>query len=318
MKLQINRQLSRLFVAIATLSALGTPAFATSGTWTPTSGTQSWNSNGNWNPNTGFPGTAAGDTANVTSALTAAETINLNQNITLGTLNIGASTANSFTVATGTTGGQLTLNNNDAGASINQNAGSNGDTISAPIVIADTLANTITNASATNAFTISGGITGSQNLTLQANAAGGLTIQTGAINNAGTVTNSGSGSGSVYINTTFGTNVTGVTQNSTTSSLVLGNNNNTADTIIYNISNGTLQAGGSNNFGAKSTINFANVAGATLALGSSGRSRAGVPPAVISLIPELLRLTAPMSHPPTGVASADRVTLLLILPELRL
>jgi fibronectin-binding autotransporter adhesin len=270
MKAQSKRHRSQLLVAIAAVATLGTHTFATSATWDQTgSGTFSWNVNTDppW-AGAVFPGTTAGDSATVASALTAAETINLNQNITLGTLNLGASTAFSFTIAKGTAG-QLTLNNGGAGASIVQNSASNGDTISAPIVIADTLSNTISNSSASKTFTITGGVTGSQPLILQANAAGAILVSTTSINNAGAITNSGSGSGTVTISSNLGASVTGVTQNSANSTLVLSGTN-TADTLTYTVSAGTLQGTGGASFGANATINLANTAGATLALSNSG------------------------------------------------
>lgn len=75
----------------------------------------------------------------------------------------------------------------------------------------------------TVAFTqaINGGVTGAFNLTLNANGANGFSFGTGTINNGGTITNSGTGAGSVTINTAIGSNVTSVIQNSTTSRLVL-------------------------------------------------------------------------------------------------
>ncbi len=71
--------------------------------------------------------------------------------------------------------------------------------------------------------TISGGITGTGNLSVQANSTGGITLSTGAINHNGTLTNEGTGTGTFTISSLVGSNVTSLVQNSTTSRLsILG------------------------------------------------------------------------------------------------
>jgi len=79
----------------------------------------------------------------------------------------------------------------------------------------------------TAVLTHSGGITGTGNLTLRNNGAtaSGITISTASVNNTGTITNSGSGTGSVLISSAIGTNVSGVVQNSSTSTLTLSDAN---------------------------------------------------------------------------------------------
>lgn len=88
-----------------------------------------------------------------------------------------------------------------------------------------------------------GGITGAQNLILKNNSthAGGISISSGSVNNTGTVTNSGSGTGGIIISSVIGTNVAGLTQNSVSSMLTLsGANTYTGATTI---SAGTLTLG---------------------------------------------------------------------------
>src|SRR5207244_473204 len=73
----------------------------------------------------------------------------------------------------------------------------------------------------TKLLNVTGGVSGTGNLILQNNSAtaAGITIATTAVNNIGTITNSGAGTGDSTISGGVGANVTGVTENSTTSSL---------------------------------------------------------------------------------------------------
>lgn len=66
---------------------------------------------------------------------------------------------------------------------------------------------------------ISGGITGSGNITVNNTSSGAVDFRTAAVNNTGTITNSSTGSGGVSQGTavSFGANVTSLIQNSTTS-----------------------------------------------------------------------------------------------------
>ena len=153
-------------VALAVAAALGIAmggmsAYASDGTWN--SGTGLWSESAKW---TGGVADGAGATAWITNEITAASAITIDGAVTsrtLGTLQIGdANATHAFTIdASG--GGTLTLNNNGAGARIVQVGTSKGDTISAPILLADAI--TLTNASA-NAATLSGAISGSGAVTL--------------------------------------------------------------------------------------------------------------------------------------------------------
>jgi autotransporter-associated beta strand protein len=90
----------------------------------------------------------------------------------------------------------------------------------------------------TQTHTFSGGITGTNDLTIENQAEGGnaddkLVFSTGSINHAGALTHVGTGSGDLVINSVIGTNVTGVIQDSPTSRLVLnGANTYSGDTIV--------------------------------------------------------------------------------------
>lgn len=132
----------------------------------------------------------------------------------------------------------------------------------------------IANASG-NTFTLSGGITSTgagRNLTLNANGAGAITLSTGVVNNAGTITNSGS-SGLVTISAVIGSNVTNITQNSAGSTLVISGVNNAAGgfggtgaTGTVTVTAGTLKS----NQTAIGAANAVTVNGGTLDLTSAG------------------------------------------------
>jgi autotransporter-associated beta strand protein len=85
-----------------------------------------------------------------------------------------------------------------------------------------------------NSKTFTGGITGNNSFTILNNGGNDtLTFSTGSINNVGAITHTGTGTGVTTINSVIGTNVTGVTQNSATSKMVLtGTNTYTGDTTV--------------------------------------------------------------------------------------
>jgi autotransporter-associated beta strand protein len=146
---------------------------------TVTSSTQSWNVNSNWSNSAAYPNSAQ-SVALVNSAITASQTINLNQVITIGELQMGASSGGgSFTLAGN--GGTLTFQNAPAPGSVLQLASSKGDTISAPIALTGNL--NISNASA-NPLTLSGNISGTNNIAFN----GGTVVLAGATTYSGTAT----------------------------------------------------------------------------------------------------------------------------------
>jgi fibronectin-binding autotransporter adhesin len=122
-------------------------------TWTPTAaGAFDWNSAANWTPS-GFPN-AAGDVANIASALAGDETINIKVPITVGAINIGASSGtHTFTVAAAT-GGTLMMAD-PAGPVINKTSGG-ADQITADFAMGNDLS--ISNT-ATTSLTLGGKIT---------------------------------------------------------------------------------------------------------------------------------------------------------------
>lgn len=122
---------------------------------------------------------------------------------------------------------------------------------------------TFQNDSPSNTLLISGGVgTAAFNVTLKNNSTrwGGISVS-GGLNNAGTVTNSGTGSGDVEINSVIGTNVTEVIQDSLTSVLTVNQSNTytgqtTLKAGIMRIVGGTVANTGAGPFGSGGTIMF--------------------------------------------------------------
>ncbi|NBV26400.1 MAG: hypothetical protein EBR99_03710, partial [Actinobacteria bacterium] len=192
---QRRRFISRasLMVAAALLGvAVSTAPKAKAATfnWGQTAlNTYNWNDGANWGGGSVYPN-AIDDVANLNSALAGAETVNLNVPITIGSLNIGASTAFGYTLAAGTAG-YLTLDG--ASSTAITKTGTAADTISANIQFNDAL--TITNSSSAGVLTISGAMSSlTSNITITGTGAvsAGSTI-TGAISTAGNFIKDGSG-----------------------------------------------------------------------------------------------------------------------------
>ena len=261
-------------VLIATAWAVPS-AQATDGTWTMNVATDSiWNTTTNWL--NGIVADGAGSTADFT-------TINLDQatnqgvvidgavkSIAVGTFLFGDKTITAKTyLISGTNGGTLTFDNNGSNALL---TGTNigGITISAPVILEDNLVASVTNI---GPLAISGNITsgtvrgGQKNITLSANgttSAATITLS-GGVNNAGSILNNGTGAGPTTISGAIGANVTGITQNSTTSLLTLSGDNSAFGGTI-NLTAGTLKLGGATSLGT-STLNIAD--GTTLTTSAS-------------------------------------------------
>jgi hypothetical protein len=175
-------------------------------------GSQSWTSN-------------SGTTLTISGGVTGTANLTLNANSTAGiTLSTNAVNNSGTITSSGTGTGTVTIS-----ALIGSNvtsvtqAGASPFTISSAFTLSATNSTLISTGS--GLFTFSGGITGTQNLVLNANSTGGITLSTGSVNNAGTITNSGNGTGTATISGVLGANVTGVTENSATSALTLSGAN---------------------------------------------------------------------------------------------
>ena len=185
-----------------------------------------------------------------------------------GTVNFGnnASNLGTGTVTLGNGAGGTDAATLDVGDNSNQSFAN-------PIVLASTTTGPLTirltedSTLDSHSKTFTGGITGSNSLTIQNNGGNDtINFTTNAINNAGTLTHTGTGTGLTTINSVIGSNVTGLTQNSASSTLVLGGTN------LYSgpttVSSGALRLANQNAV-QNSTVTMGGGAGAALTFASS-------------------------------------------------
>ena len=114
------------------------------------------------------------------------------------------------------------------------------------------------------------GTTGTGNLTLKnnsSNSTSSITLSTISVNHNGTITNSGNGTGSVTISAGIGSNVTGVIQNSTSSSLNLSGSNTYTSTTT--ISAGTLAISGGSAIADIGVVTLGNTSGVAFNVNAS-------------------------------------------------
>jgi len=181
-----RRSISSLMLLLISFWQIGQPLQGATFLWQiDTTGPNAWNSNGNWTT-AGFAN-GIDDVANLNNNITANQTVNLGQVITLGTLNIGDSDgSNTFTLAAGT-GGYLIMDVSSGAAAISKALGANAnDVISTGIQFNDTLA--ITNSATTGTLTLSGALrslTSDISFNGTGAVAAGSTIVTGVISTAG-------------------------------------------------------------------------------------------------------------------------------------
>ena len=106
---------------------------------------------------------------------------------------------------------------------------------------------------ATTAMTVSGTVSGTGDLVIQNTTTGTFTLSSASINPAGSITNSGAGGAATTLSGAVGSAVTGITQNSATSALVLsGTNTSYAETTT--LTAGTLNINSSNALGVGGSL----------------------------------------------------------------
>lgn len=143
----------------------------------------------------------------------------------------GTSGAGGLIFSTGSINHTGTLTNTGTNrTTINSSIGSNVTTIaqgtgSAIFTINSALALTSTNrileSFGSGLFELKGGFTGAQNIVFNANSSGGITVSTVNADHAGTITNSGTGAGTLTVSSGVDSNVTGLILNSTTSAMTV-------------------------------------------------------------------------------------------------
>jgi autotransporter-associated beta strand protein len=150
-----------------------------------------------------------------------------------GTVTMGGAGSTGATFITGQNNSNpFVINAPDSGTVvIGTNGGGSGSTMSGPVTLngnltLQTFNNTI-NGTIKAGVSLTGGVSGTGNLLLNnlGLAANTITIATTAVNHAGTITLQGSATGATTISAGIGSNVTGITQNSATSLMILSGAN---------------------------------------------------------------------------------------------
>ncbi len=153
-----------------------------------------------------------------------------------GTITFNSATVNGVAVGTNNTGtNTITGGVGSNVTAITTSAAKNPLTISTNALVVNSGGTTLTNANTTSGvFTVSGGVAGTGNLTLNNNSsiANGITVSTTNVNNIGSITDSGTGTGGTLISSVLGSNVTGLTQNSAGTLTLSGTNLFIGDTTL--------------------------------------------------------------------------------------
>jgi fibronectin-binding autotransporter adhesin len=198
-----------------------------------------------------------------------------------GTVTMGGVGSTGATLTTGRShSNAFTVNAPDSGSVvIAANGGGGNYTLSGGITLngnltLQTFNNTVPIAPATTKAggTISGGITGTGNVVLDniGLAANTFSLTTTAINHAGSLTLQGTGTGNTILSANIGSNVTGITQNSSTSRMTLSGNNSYGGRT--SITGGTLLLGSVTALPASAPLTLGGGTAATLATGGFSNS----------------------------------------------
>jgi autotransporter-associated beta strand protein len=201
-----------------------------------------------------------------------------------GTVTMGGSDSNGVTYLTGQdNSNRFVINAPDSGnIVIGTNGGANGFTLSGGITLNNDLTlqtfDNVISGSTVASVGITGGVTGTGNLLLKnlGTAANTITVSGSNVNHTGSLTLEGTASGTTTIASNIGSNVTDITQNSLTSLMILnGQNSYHGDTTV---NAGTLrisQAVAPNNANPSNDASTVSIAqtGATLNLTYQGTDK---------------------------------------------
>jgi len=142
---------------------------------------------------------------------------------------------------------------------------------------------------ASNALVAQGNVGGAGDLALRANAAGGIVLS-GLVNQSGALSNNGTGTGTTTISGVIGTNVTGVTQDSATSKLILAGTN--TYTGVTTVAEGELVVSGNIASSALTSVQNGGVLSGSGTLGdtiilSGGTGSPGSSPGTQTIVGDL-------------------------------
>lgn len=140
------------------------------------------------------------------------------------------------------------------------------------------------------ALNVAGAVSGQGSVSLQNTGTGSIVIS-GAVNSAGAITNNGTGSGTTTISGVIGTNVTGVTQDSATSKLILaGTNSCTGNTTVAEgelVVNGDISSSATTTVEAGGVLSGSGRVGDTIIL-SGGTGSPGNSPGTMTVDGDLI------------------------------
>jgi autotransporter-associated beta strand protein len=142
---------------------------------------------------------------------------------------------------------------------------------------------------ASNALVVEGNVSGAGDLALHAGSVGGIVLS-GLVNHAGSISNNGTGTGTTTISGVIGTNVTGVTQDSATSKLILaGTNTYTGNTTVAEgglIVSGSIASSALTSVQSGGTLSGGGTVGNTIIL-SGGTGSPGNSPGMMTVSGDL-------------------------------
>jgi autotransporter-associated beta strand protein len=159
-----------------------------------------------------------------------------------GTVTMGGSGSNGATFITGQANSNpFVINAPDSGSIvIGTNGGGSGFTMSGPVTLNGNLTlqtyNNTINGTIKAVANLTGGVTGNGNLLLNnlGLAANTITISATTVNHSGTITLQGTSTGNTTLSAAIGSNVTGITQNSATSLMILSGANTYPGNLTVN------------------------------------------------------------------------------------